>query len=75
MEAACTELHSSINLEEGPLVKAAMFRTGEGNLLFVGIHHLVVDGVSWRILQEDIGTAIQQVKEGTKIRFPAKTAS
>ncbi|WP_241752162.1 condensation domain-containing protein, partial [Paenibacillus alvei] len=73
--AACTELHSSINLEEGPLVKAAMFRTGEGNLLFVGIHHLVVDGVSWRILQEDIGTAIQQVKEGTKIRFPAKTAS
>ncbi|WP_268635564.1 non-ribosomal peptide synthetase [Paenibacillus apiarius] len=75
MEAACTDLHSSINLEEGPLVKAAMFRTGEGNLLFLGIHHLVVDGVSWRILQEDIGTAIRQVKEGTKIRFPAKTAS
>ncbi|WP_268640979.1 condensation domain-containing protein, partial [Paenibacillus chitinolyticus] len=75
MEAACTDLHSSINLEEGPLVKAAMFRTGEGNLLFLGIHHLVVDGVSWRILQEDISTAIRQVKEGTKIQFPSKTAS
>ncbi|MCY9599854.1 condensation domain-containing protein, partial [Paenibacillus chitinolyticus] len=75
MEAACTDLHSSINLEEGPLVKAAMFRTGAGNLLFLGIHHLVVDGVSWRILQEDISTAIRQVKEGTKIQFPSKTAS
>ncbi|MGN7765841.1 condensation domain-containing protein, partial [Paenibacillus sp. 22594] len=75
MEAACTDLHRSINLEEGPLVKAAMFRTGEGNLLFVAIHHLVVDGVSWRILQEDISTAIRQVKEGAKIEFPAKTAS
>ncbi|MEC0193642.1 non-ribosomal peptide synthetase, partial [Paenibacillus apiarius] len=75
MDAACTDLHSSIDLEEGPLVKAAMFRTVEGNLLFLGIHHIVVDGVSWRILQEDISTAIRQVKEGTKIRFPAKTAS
>ncbi|MGN7765830.1 amino acid adenylation domain-containing protein, partial [Paenibacillus sp. 22594] len=42
MDAACTDLHRSIDLEEGPLVKAAMFRTGEGNLLFVAIHHLVV---------------------------------
>ncbi|EGL15074.1 condensation domain-containing protein, partial [Paenibacillus sp. HGF7] len=64
MEAACTDLHSSIHLEEGPLVKAAMFRTAAGNLLFLGIHHLVVDGVSWRILQEDISTAVRQVKEG-----------
>ncbi|HEU4963916.1 MAG TPA: non-ribosomal peptide synthase/polyketide synthase [Bacilli bacterium] len=75
IEAACTDLQSSIDLEQGPLMKAALFRTAEGNFLFLCLHHLVVDGVSWRILLEDLNTAIKQVKEGQPISFPAKTAS
>ena len=39
------------------------------------IHHLVVDGVSWRILLEDFKTAYQQWKEGEELRLPPKTAS
>ncbi|HEU4965344.1 MAG TPA: amino acid adenylation domain-containing protein, partial [Bacilli bacterium] len=75
IEAACTDLQSSIDLERGPLMKAALFCTAEGNFLFLCLHHLVVDGVSWRILLEDLNTALGQVKEGQKISFPAKTAS
>ncbi|AIQ51347.1 non-ribosomal peptide synthetase [Paenibacillus sp. FSL R7-0331] len=75
IEAACTELQSSMDLEQGPLMKAALFRTAGRNLLFLCLHHLIVDGVSWRILQEDLRTALQQVKEGRSIHLPAKTAS
>jgi non-ribosomal peptide synthase protein (TIGR01720 family) len=39
------------------------------------IHHLAVDGVSWRILSEDLETAIDQLKRGEKVKLPEKTAS
>src|SRR5262249_23255016 len=54
-------LQRSFDLAEGPLMQAALFRTGgaEDRLLIV-IHHLVVDGVSWRILLEDLAHAYHQ---------------
>ena len=39
------------------------------------IHHLVIDGVSWRILAEDFETVIEQLKKDVEIVLPAKTAS
>lgn len=44
---------STFKLTEGPLMKAMLFRLATGDYLFWAIHHLVVDGVSWRILMED----------------------
>ena len=32
--------------------------------LLLAVHHLVVDGVSWRILLEDLGTAYAQEASG-----------
>ena len=43
--------------------------------LLFAIHHLAVDGISWRILLEDLPTAIQQINQGEKVRLPAKTTS
>jgi amino acid adenylation domain-containing protein/non-ribosomal peptide synthase protein (TIGR01720 family) len=46
------------DLAGGPLWRAVLFRkeqSSEGRLLFV-IHHLICDGVSWRILIDDIVT-------------------
>ncbi|MBU7319853.1 amino acid adenylation domain-containing protein, partial [Paenibacillus oleatilyticus] len=37
--------------------------------------HLVVDGVSWRILFEDLATGYEQALSGQAIRFPHKTDS
>ncbi|MCP4155284.1 MAG: hypothetical protein GY757_46590, partial [bacterium] len=37
--------------------------------------HLVVDGVSWRILMEDIDTLFKQYKKGETLQLPKKTES
>jgi amino acid adenylation domain-containing protein/non-ribosomal peptide synthase protein (TIGR01720 family) len=38
-------------------------------------HHLVVDGVSWRVLAEDLRTAHRQAVAGAEIRLPARTTA
>ena len=65
------------DLEEGPLLRAALFDYGPElpqKLLLIA-HHLVIDGVSWRILFEDFRTAYEQIGRGEEVRLPAKTAS
>ena len=44
--------------------------SGEGRLLVV-LHHLVVDGVSWRVLMSDFAEAWQQVRTGKAPELPA----
>src|SRR5205085_8532097 len=39
------------------------------------IHHLVVDGVSWRILLEDVEKAYEDLVAGRIVKLPAKTSS
>jgi amino acid adenylation domain-containing protein/non-ribosomal peptide synthase protein (TIGR01720 family) len=71
------EIHKSLSLTEGPLVRATYVNFGEdkpGRLLLV-IHHLVVDGVSWRILLEDLHVALEQVAGGQAVQLPPKTTS
>ncbi len=68
-------LQNSINLEVGPLVKIALFHTQNGDHLFMAIHHLVVDGISWRILFEDLATAYEQAMHQQTIALPEKTDS
>lgn len=75
IEEICNTVQGSINLEEGPLVKVVKFRTYHDDYLFICIHHLVVDGISWRILIEDITQGIHQQESGQMISFPEKTAS
>jgi non-ribosomal peptide synthase protein (TIGR01720 family) len=77
IESTVAELQASLNLEEGPLLRVAWFRLGnnEPNRLFWVIHHLAVDGVSWRILLEDVTTAYQQLSRGEVIALPPKTTS
>ncbi|WP_318628513.1 condensation domain-containing protein, partial [Paenibacillus polymyxa] len=64
LEAKVTEIQSSMDLSAGPLVKLGWFRTAEGDHLLIAIHHLVVDGVSWRILFEDFSTGYEQAIKG-----------
>uniref|UniRef100_A0A2P1CYX6 AptA n=1 Tax=Fischerella sp. CENA298 TaxID=1622126 RepID=A0A2P1CYX6_9CYAN len=71
------ELQASLDLATGAIAKVALFQLGKNQpscLLFI-IHHLAVDGVSWRILLEDLATAYQQISRGETIKLPAKTTS
>ncbi|MBN1489663.1 MAG: amino acid adenylation domain-containing protein, partial [Phycisphaerae bacterium] len=43
--------------------------------LLIVIHHLAVDGVSWRILLEDLFTAYGQLEAQRPVELPAKTTS
>jgi aryl carrier-like protein len=54
LEQKANELQSSINLETGPLMKLGLFHLQDGHRLLIAIHHLVIDGISWRILFEDM---------------------
>jgi len=69
------EMQSSINLSTGPLMKVGVFCTANKDYLFISIHHLVVDGVSWRIILEDLSKGYLASKENKEIIFPAKTVS
>ncbi|WP_025721602.1 condensation domain-containing protein, partial [Paenibacillus sp. 1-18] len=75
LEAKATKIQSSIDLSEGPLVKLGLFHTAEGDHLLIAIHHLVMDGVSWRILFEDFSTGYEQAMKGEPVRLPYKTDS
>ncbi|MEC0182798.1 non-ribosomal peptide synthase/polyketide synthase [Paenibacillus peoriae] len=75
IEAKVNEIQAGIHLSEGPLMKLGLFNCPDGDHLLIVIHHLVVDGVSWRILFEDITTAYEQALNGQAIRLPLKTDS
>lgn len=48
-------LHASFNLSTGPLFGAVLATLPDGSArLILAAHHLVVDGVSWRIIVADI---------------------
>jgi amino acid adenylation domain-containing protein/non-ribosomal peptide synthase protein (TIGR01720 family) len=70
-----SDIQASIELSTGPLMKLGLFRLSDGDRLLVAIHHLVVDGVSWRILFEDIETLTNQYKKGEELILPLKTDS
>ncbi|WP_026736179.1 non-ribosomal peptide synthetase [Fischerella sp. PCC 9605] len=77
LKSTADEMQTQLNLSQGSLMRAILFRLGNnqpGRLLLI-VHHLAVDGVSWRILLADLFTAYQQLSHGLAIQLPAKTTS
>ncbi|RKI08338.1 amino acid adenylation domain-containing protein, partial [Corallococcus praedator] len=74
---AVARTQASLDLSEGLLLRALLIERGAGRTsrLLLVVHHLVVDGVSWRVLLEDLGTAYVQRREGRAVELPAKTTS
>jgi amino acid adenylation domain-containing protein/non-ribosomal peptide synthase protein (TIGR01720 family) len=77
IEATASQLQASLNLSTGPIIRVALLSLGidQPSRLLIIIHHLVVDGVSWRILLDDLQTGYQQLSRGETIQLPAKTTS
>ncbi|WBW96387.1 non-ribosomal peptide synthetase [Oceanirhabdus sp. W0125-5] len=75
IEEEANKVQASIDLENGPLVKLALFKTDEGEHLLITIHHLVVDGVSWRIILEDFESSYKMIQNNEEIKLPLKTDS
>lgn len=75
VELKSNEIQSSISLEDGALIKAGLFHCEDGDHLLLVFHHLVVDGISWRILLEDLASGYEQALLGDEIKLPEKTDS
>jgi amino acid adenylation domain-containing protein/non-ribosomal peptide synthase protein (TIGR01720 family) len=81
IEAKAEESQASLDIEHGPLIRVVYFDLGEGQggRMLIVIHHLAVDGVSWRILMEDFQNIYWQLSNprGAEkgVNMPAKTTS
>lgn len=71
------KLRKSLNLVDGPLLKAVFFNLGKsssGKILFT-FHQTIIDGVSWRILLEDLQMIYKELSHEHTIHLPPKTTS
>src|SRR6185369_3365941 len=77
IEAEATRVQASLDLTAGPLLRVVFFELGaeRGARLLLVIHHLAVDGVSWRILMEDLQRGYEQLDRGERVELGAKTSS
>jgi amino acid adenylation domain-containing protein/non-ribosomal peptide synthase protein (TIGR01720 family) len=77
VESKTAELQAALNLESGPLLQIVYFDLGEqqADRLFVVIHHLAIDGVSWRILLEDLQVIYRQQTQEKSVQLPPKSTS
>jgi len=77
LERAATALQTSLDLAGGPLIRAALFTwpNGTPDRFMIVVHHLAIDGVSWRILLEDLQRAYGQLKDGAAVDLGFKTTS
>lgn len=69
------EIQKSINIETGPLFKLGLFKCMNKFYLFFCIHHLSIDGISWRILINDFIDGYEMQLDGKEIKLPLKTIS
>jgi amino acid adenylation domain-containing protein/non-ribosomal peptide synthase protein (TIGR01720 family) len=75
-DEAAAAIHRSLDLARGPIARAVLFRSaGRASRLLITIHHLVVDGVSWRILCDDVLAACGAIERGLPPPLATRTAS
>ncbi len=71
--ARCTHYQQAFDLANGPLFRAVWF--AEARRLLLVAHHIIIDGVSWRILVGDLEQAFAQYQAGDPIALAPKTSS
>ncbi|MFT4174539.1 MAG: amino acid adenylation domain-containing protein, partial [Rhodocyclaceae bacterium] len=78
LAAATAREQAGLDLRHGPLFRVVLYEMAERGTdqrLLLLAHHLVVDGVSWRILLEDLEQAYRHGADGRAPALPAKTTS
>lgn len=66
---------AALDLTQGPVTRAVILQTDTQDRLFWTAHHLVVDGVSWRILLEDLTAAYTALDAKQSPSKPVRTVS
>jgi amino acid adenylation domain-containing protein/non-ribosomal peptide synthase protein (TIGR01720 family) len=75
IETEAAAVQGSLDLRQGPLVRVCLLQAGDEQRLLMVIHHLIVDGVSWRVLVEDLERGYGQLENGEAFDLGPKTTS
>lgn len=75
LELHIANYQSQLNIDKGPLLMPVLFDSPQGQWLFIAAHHLLVDGVSWRIIEEDLTHCYQRLRQGMALPERLKSAS
>jgi amino acid adenylation domain-containing protein/non-ribosomal peptide synthase protein (TIGR01720 family) len=75
LEAAAGQVQAGLDLTAGPLLRLALFDLAAGGpqRVLVAAHHLIIDGVSWEILLEDLESACLALSSGARPAQPYRT--
>lgn len=75
--AVAKRAQASLTMQTGDLLRAVLFQMPEGqaNRLLLIVHHLVIDGISWRILLEDLESLLVQHTQKVALKLKPKTSS
>ena len=75
LEECLDALQRGLDIGQGRVFSAGLYSLGSASYLVLTGHHLVVDGVSWRIIMEDLLNVYVALKGGQDVALPPKTTS
>ena len=70
LQDICQNAHENFMIDCNPLSSITVIQSSQGDYIFFCAHHLVVDGISWRVIVEDFENAYKQLQEGNKVKLP-----
>ncbi|NKN37359.1 amino acid adenylation domain-containing protein [Agrobacterium sp. a22-2] len=74
LAAEANALQRGFDLTAGPVWGATLVTIdGHEQWLAIAAHHLVIDGVSWRILLDDLQACLAAAEAGTEMTLPSRT--
>lgn len=75
LQKAAQALQATLNIDTGPIFKAGLFQTTQHQYLLLFAHHLVIDGVSWRILLEELQQIYLQLTHQQEVSLSPSTTT
>ena len=72
------QTQQSLDILKGELIRVVLIKSGKqqpSNRLLIVIHHLAIDGVSWRVLLEDMEALLSLAADNLPFKLPNKTSS
>ena len=71
----CIEAQKKIDITNGIMLSAVAFKDSTNQKLFIAVHHLVSDGISLRVIADDIKNVLRDVSKGKEVEIEDKTLS
>jgi non-ribosomal peptide synthase protein (TIGR01720 family) len=75
LAAHAAQSQSRFDLGRAPLWSAVLYEVPDGQRLLLTAHHLIIDGVSWRILLEHLEHLLDQRQTGQALTLPARSTA